>query len=77
LISRETSQRDRREVDITLTETGRELIDGVTVRRRKEIANLLTSIPHETQLSVVAALSQLSKAAGEVPEQDWSAGWDL
>jgi DNA-binding MarR family transcriptional regulator len=64
-------------VHIALTETGRELIDTVTVRRRREIADLLTAIPLETQRSVVAALTQLAEVAGEVPEQDWSAGWDL
>jgi hypothetical protein len=26
---------------------------------------------------VVAALRRLSAGAGEVPERDWSSGWDL
>ena len=33
--------------------------------------------PLETQRSVVDALRALAEAAGEVPEQDWSTGWDL
>ena len=33
--------------------------------------------PLETQRSVVTALTHLAEVAGEVPEQDWSAGWDL
>jgi len=49
----------------------------VTNRRRQEIADLLATVPTRTQRSVVAALTQLAEAAGEVPEQDWSAGWDL
>ena len=49
----------------------------MTARRRQEIADLLAAIPLETQRSVVIALTQLAEAAGEVPEQDWSAGWDL
>jgi DNA-binding MarR family transcriptional regulator len=77
LIRRRAGRHDRRQVHIALTETGRELIDTVTVRRRREIADLLTAIPLETQRSVVAALTQLAEVAGEVPEQDWSAGWDL
>ena len=77
LIRRRTGRHDRRQVHIALTQTGRELIDAVTVRRRREIADLLAAIPLETQHSVVTALTQLAEVAGEVPEQDWSAGWDL
>jgi DNA-binding MarR family transcriptional regulator len=77
LIRRRSGRHDRRQVLIALTETGRDLIDTVTVRRRREIADLLGAIPLETQRSVVAALTQLAEVAGEVPEQDWSAGWDL
>ena len=77
LIRRRAGRHDRRQVHIALTETGRELIDAVTVRRRREIADLLAAIPLETQRSVVTALTQLAEVAGEVPEQDWSAGWDL
>ena len=77
LIRRRAGRHDRRQVHIALTETGRELIDTVTVRRRREIADLLAAIPLETQRSVVTALAKLAEVAGEVPEQDWSAGWDL
>ena len=77
LIRRRPGRHDRRQVHIALTKTGRELIDAVTARRRREIANLLSAIPPETQRSVVDALTQLAEVAGEVPEQDWSAGWDL
>ena len=52
-------------------------MDTVTERRRREIAGLLASIPQQEQRPVAAALQQLAKAAGEVPEQDWSTGWDL
>ena len=77
LIRRRAGRHDRRQVHIALTQTGRDLVDAVTVRRRREIADLLAAIPPETQRSVVAALTQLAEVAGEVPEQDWSAGWDL
>ena len=77
LIRRRSAQHDRRQVRIALSATGRELIDAVTVRRRREIAELMASIPPDTQRSVVAALTRLAEVAGEVPEQDWSAGWDL
>ena len=77
LVRRRNDRHDRRQVRLALTETGRHLVDAVSARRRLEIAELLKGIPPETQLSVVNALTQLAKSAGEVPEQDWSTGWDL
>jgi DNA-binding MarR family transcriptional regulator len=77
LVRRRTDRQDRRQVRIALTETGRHLIDAVSARRRQEIATLLATVAPETQRSVVDALSQLAQVAGEVPEQDWSTGWDL
>lgn len=77
LVRRRTDRRDRRQVRIGLTEAGRHLIDAVTARRREEIAELLTAISPEAQRSVAAALRQLATGAGEVPEQEWSSGWDL
>jgi DNA-binding MarR family transcriptional regulator len=77
LVRRRTDRRDRRQVRVGLTEAGRHLVDTVTERRRREIADRLASIPPQDQRPVAAALQQLAKAAGEVPEQDWSTGWDL
>ncbi len=77
LVRRRTDRHDRRHVQIALTQSGRDLVDAVTDRRRQEIADLLAAVPAKTQQSVVVALRQLAEAAGEVPEQDWSAGWDL
>jgi DNA-binding MarR family transcriptional regulator len=77
LVNRRTDRRDRRQVRIVLTEAGRELVNLVTERRRQEIVALLTSIPLDVQQSMATGLRQLAEAAGEVPEQDWSSGWDL
>ncbi len=77
LVRRRTDRNDRRQVRIGLTEAGRHLVDTVSARRRQEITDLLASIPPKTQRSVASALAQLAKSAGEVPEQDWSTGWDL
>ena len=62
---------------IALSPGGRRLVDTVTARRRQEIEQLVASIPAESRTGVVAALGHLSQTAGEVPEQDWSTGWDL
>jgi DNA-binding MarR family transcriptional regulator len=62
---------------LNLTKRGYELVEAVTKRRRVEIANLLQAIPSEQQAALVDSLKRLTAAAGEVPEQDWSTGWDL
>ena len=77
LVTRRTDRRDRRQVRIALSPGGRRLVDAVTARRRLEIEELVASIPMESRGRVVEALRHLSETAGEVPEQDWSTGWDL
>jgi DNA-binding MarR family transcriptional regulator len=77
LILRRHERGDRRLIRLTLSEKGQVLVDAVTKRRRAEITDLLKAIPREQQTALVDSLQRLSTAAGEVPEQDWSAGWDL
>jgi DNA-binding MarR family transcriptional regulator len=77
LVRRRSDRSDRRQVRVALSAAGQILVDAVTARRRREIADLLASVPAKDQRSVVAALRQLAASAGEVPEQDWSSGWDL
>jgi len=77
LIRRRTQRDDRRQLRVVLTENGRALVDAVTDRRRREIERIVSEIPPEEQVVLVQALGRLATAAGEVPEQDWSSGWDL
>ena len=77
LILRRHERGDRRLIRLSLAEKGLILVDAVTERRRAEITNLLKAIPSDQQTALVDSLRRLSAAAGEVPEQDWSAGWDL
>jgi DNA-binding MarR family transcriptional regulator len=77
LVRRRTDRNDRRQVRVALTESGRRLVDVVTERRRHEIAELLEAVPEDARRSVVAGLQLLAEAAGEVPEQHWSTGWEL
>ena len=77
LIVRRHERGDRRLIRLTLAKDGRELVDAVTQRRRSEIAHLMEAIPRDQQAALVDSLQRLTAAAGEVPEQDWSAGWDL
>ena len=77
LISRTEDLVDRRRVSLGLTSKGRRLLDDVTERRRQEIQRVLESVSPDAQRSLVAGLHQFAAAAGEIPEQDWSAGWQL
>lgn len=77
LVVRRHERDDRRTIRLTLSETGRALVHAVTERRRAEIAGLLQAIPRSQQSDLVDSLQRLTAAAGEVPEQDWSTGWDL
>jgi len=77
LIVRRHERGDRRLIRLTLAKDGRKLVDAVTQRRRTEISHLMGAIPLEQQSALVDSLQRLTAAAGEVPEQDWSTGWDL
>jgi DNA-binding MarR family transcriptional regulator len=77
LVERERSMADRRTVVLRLTDSGRALVDDVTRRRRTEITNLVRRVPVVDRPQLVSALQALGRAAGEVPEQDWSTGWRL
>jgi DNA-binding MarR family transcriptional regulator len=76
LVRRREDARDRRAVRLALTRGGRKLVDAVTLRRRAEVTRP-DAIPLDAQRSMATALAQLAEAAGEVPEQDWTTGWDL
>ena len=77
LVRRRRSTSDRRTVSAVLTAAGAALVEEVTTRRRAEIRNLIRALPAADRPGLVAALRRLADGAGEVPEQNWAAGWDL
>jgi DNA-binding MarR family transcriptional regulator len=77
LVRRRNERNDRRQLRVALTAKGRSLVDAVTDRRRREIELIMKDIPTEEQVLLVQALSRFTAAAGEVPEQDWTTGWEL
>jgi len=77
LIIRHSEQDDRRQVRLALTKKGLRLVTAVTDRRRREIESILRAIDPREQVVLVQALNRFAEAAGEVPEHDWSTGWDL
>jgi DNA-binding MarR family transcriptional regulator len=77
LIARQSETDDRRQVRLAMTKKGLGLVTTVTNRRRREIEAILRTVDSHEQTVLVQALSRFATAAGEVPEQDWSTGWDL
>jgi len=77
LVRRRAGRRDRRLVLVSLTPAGSRLVAEVTRRRQAEIARLLEGVSAEDQQQMVTLFHRLADAAGEVPEPDWSAGWEL
>lgn len=77
LIVRRTERGDRRQVRLGLSKAGLDLVTAVTKRRRKEIEKIIGAVPLEERDVLIQALGRFASAAGEVPEQDWSTGWDL
>ena len=77
LVHRRRTNDDRRGVRVSLTAAGGELVAEVSRRRRAEIATIVERMPNAHRRPVLNALRAFAEAAGEVPEQDWSLGWDL
>lgn len=75
LILRELGPESRREVVVQLSPTGKALVDSAIAARRLEMARILERIPARQLRGMTSALNAIAGAAGESPEQAWSAGW--
>jgi len=71
LIRRHRARADRREVLVSITVSGREIVDNATARRRALLAEILGQLPAERQHEVASALRSFAAAAGEVPDSQW------
>jgi DNA-binding MarR family transcriptional regulator len=67
LISRQASPHSGREISIELTDTGRAVVDGVTDRRRAEIADVIVKMPTRQRHALVEVLRAFTNAGGEPP----------
>lgn len=76
LMTRERSTDDRRSVVVSITPDGLSLVRKVSQARRQDIGAILQSMVFEHRQSLLVALRQFADAAGEVPEQSWSLGWE-
>ena len=73
LIRRHRARADRREVQISITAAGREVVDTATARRRALLAEILGKLPAAQQSAVADALRAFAAAAGEIPDSQWPA----
>ena len=73
LIRRHRARADRRVVLVSLTATGRGVVDQATARRRELIGDILRHLAPGRQRAVAEALGEFARAAGEVPDSLWPA----
>lgn len=71
LIRRHRTATDRREVRMSLTRSGEDLVRKLSQSRRDELARYVDSIPPDAYPHLVQALRSFGGEAGELPERDW------
>ena len=76
LADRRDNPADRRHLLLTLTDAGRELVDGVMRRRRVAIGQILRSMSPGDRTQLAVMLTRFAAAGGEPEDMDlWSVGW--
>jgi len=74
LIRRHRARSDRREVLVSVTAAGRDVVDQATVRRRELLADILARLTPAQQGEVAAGLAAFAVVAGEIPDSQSPAG---
>lgn len=72
LVVRTPSATDRREVVVTLSTSGNELVDDVTARRRRELDHIVARMEETERDAVVTGLDVFARAAGVKNSDDAS-----
>ena len=67
LARRTVDDANRREVTVSLSNSGRSLVREVTARRRREIELIMAKVPAAQRFMIVKALTAFCEAAGEDP----------
>ncbi|HTL84855.1 MAG TPA: MarR family transcriptional regulator [Acidimicrobiia bacterium] len=65
LVARVPSAVDRREVVISLSSTGSDLVDEVVAKRREEFEQIVRRLSHDEQQACITALEAFSSAASD------------
>lgn len=66
-VTRQASPNSRREVVVELTADGERIVGQVTIRRRREIARIVTRMPERARHGLVDVLTAFAVAGGEPP----------
>ncbi|MEP6560629.1 MAG: MarR family transcriptional regulator [Nakamurella sp.] len=75
LADRRDNPADRRHLLLTLTDAGRELVNGVLHRRRAAIGEILREMPPDDRAQLATALTRFAAAGGEPRDADlWAVG---
>ena len=75
LIVREPVEGNRRELRLQVTAEGAAIVASVSRRRRAELRSVVSAMPDDDRQQLVRVLETFTRAAGEVPEDDWYLGW--
>lgn len=75
LVRREANPASRRELIVSLTEPGAGVVRSVTQRRRREIAEIVGSMPPATRRGLVRALTAFTDAGDEPSAADQGDLW--
>lgn len=77
LIDRRDAAGDRRNIALSLTGAGRDLVASMTRQRRSAIADVLEQMPDVRRRGLVLAMRAFADAAGEsAQDRAWSLGWN-
>jgi DNA-binding MarR family transcriptional regulator len=73
LIARDRSASDGRAVRVSLTDSGRALLESVRSHRRRDVQRVLDQMSRLDTGRAIAALTAFGEAAHEIAEADWVA----
>jgi DNA-binding MarR family transcriptional regulator len=76
LLHRSESSVDRRNLVLSLTGNGQQVVDAMVQRRRRAVAGVLEQVPATRRRGLAAAMRAFGVAAGEAPAGNaWKLGW--
>jgi DNA-binding MarR family transcriptional regulator len=76
LLERESDPDDRRQLALTASPAGVDVVRTVMRRRRAALQRILERMNDDGRSRLVAALEDFSDAAGQLREEDlWALGW--
>jgi DNA-binding MarR family transcriptional regulator len=76
LLHRAEDPHNRRQLQLTLTHSGQNLVAQAMRRRRAALRPMLAKLPRQRRAELVRVLGELAEAGGELSDRDlWWMGW--